>query len=137
MNPIPAANGLFGVYANNNAYFNFNEHNHVYLKWEFLELCEAARAERAVMIGAGEPGDFYNNRVEIITNSFVYAYWADALVGEHIQQKPALGIIDMPDSDAAIWIVIKDSEMYKENSAKIDQYQRIFENDQGFVVIRL
>ena len=136
MNPIPAASGLFGIYANNNAYFNYPENNIVYFGWDFIALCEAARAERIAQPGAAEPGDFFENRVEIITNSFHAVYWADALTGEHIKQKRALGIDEMPDSDAKIWIVIKGSDMYKENADQIDKYQKVFENDLGFVVIR-
>ena len=136
MNPIPAADGLYGVYSNNNAYFNYIEHNPVYFKWDFLELCGAAYSERQALTGAGKPGDFYTNHIEIITNDFHSAYWADALVGEHIQQKPVEGIYSLPAGDAAIWIVLTDSDMYRENAAVIDGYDRVFENGLGFVIVR-
>jgi len=128
VNPIYAANGLFGLYANNNAYFNYLEVNPVYFTWDFLKLAENARVAR------GE-GDFYTNKVEIIADHFNYAYWGQALVGEHIQQKP-VNIDFMPDSDAKIWIVIKSSELYKNNAEEISGYLKIFENDLGFVVVR-
>jgi len=136
MNPIPAANGLFGVYANNNAYFNFVENNPVYYRWDFLELADAAFRQRLALTGDGKPDGFYANHVEIITNSFQDAYWADALVGEHIQQKPVKGIYELPAGDQAIWIVMKHSALYKDNAALIDGYDRVFENGLGFVIVR-
>ena len=136
MNPIPAANGLYGVYSNNNAYFNFVQTNPVYYKWDFLELANAAFQERQSLIGEGKPSGFYANHIEIITNDFQDAYWADALTGEHIQQKPVQGIYSLPAGDAAIWIVLKDSGLYKENAALIDGYTRVFENGLGFVIVR-
>jgi len=136
MNPIPAADGLFGVYSNNNAYFRFIEHNPIYYRWDFLELTDAAFKERLVLTGEGKPAGFYANHIEIITNEFSDAYWADALTGEHIEQKPVQGIYSLPTGDAAIWIVLKDSDLYKENADLIDGYARVFENDLGFVIVR-
>ena len=136
INPIPAADGLFGVYSNNNAYFNYIYHNPVYYRWDFLELADAAYKERLALTGEGKPAGFYVNHVEIITNDFHDAYWADALVGEHIQQKPVQGIFSLPADDAAIWIVLKNSDLYKENAALIDGYDRVFENGLGFVIVR-
>ena len=136
INPIHAANGLFGIYSNNNSYFNYLENNIVYISWDFLELCENARVERYNQPGVNETGEFFGNRVEIITNSFHEAFWADALVGEHIKQKPIKGIVEMPDSDAPIWIVLKASDLYEENAEMIDQYPRVFENELGFVIVR-
>ena len=135
-NPVPAAEGLYGVYNNNNAYFNFIGVNPVYFKWDFLELCDAAFQERQALTGAGHPAGFYTNHIEIITNSFHSAYWADALVGEHIETKPVEGVYSLPAGDASIWIVLRDSDLYKENAALIDGYTRVFENGLGFVIVR-
>ena len=135
VNPIYAANGLFGLYANNNMYFSYPENNIVYFRWDFLELNEAARLERLKLSGSGESGDFNNNRVEIITNDFHAAYWSDALVGEFIQQRP-IYIDYLPSDEVKILIVLKNSKLYLENAASLDQYQKVFENQLGFVITR-
>ena len=135
VNPIYAASGLFGLYANNNSYFEYPENNIVYFRWDFLELCEAARIENLSLQRERPPGDFYGNRIEIITNDFHNAYWADALVGEHIKHKPAY-IDFMPSEEVAIWIVLRNSSLYQDNADVLDQFPRIFENELGFVIVR-
>jgi uncharacterized membrane protein len=135
MNPISAANGLFGIYANNNAYFNYPENDPIYYTKDFLTLCEAARTERGRQPGAGSSGDFYTNRVEIVTDAFRDAYWTDALVREHIEQKPVTGIETLPDGNATIWIVLKNSDLYRQHDGEIDALKRVYENDMGFVAL--
>ena len=135
VNPIYAATGLFSLYANNNAYFSYPENNIVYFRWDFLELCEAARKENLSLQRERPPGDFYGNRIEIITNDFHHAYWADALVGEHIKHKPAY-IDFMPSEEVSIWIVLRNSSLYQDNADVLDQLPRIFENELGFVIVR-
>ena len=132
INPVtvPAAGVSFQVYSTNNLYFSDLSKNVVYVDWDFVDLCKAARELR----GSTDASNFFENRVETVADDFKNAYWVDCLVNEHIEQQPVTGIFELPQGDAKIWVVFKNSELYKNNQAYIDSLPRAYENVEGFVV---
>ncbi|MDR1815085.1 MAG: hypothetical protein LBR00_00175 [Clostridiales Family XIII bacterium] len=131
INPVqtPASGVCFQVYSTNMLYLLDVGKNVVYLDWDFIELGAAARAAR----GESTAANYFENRVEPVCDAFEHAYWIDCLADEHIDQQPVTGLFALPESDAKIWVVVKDSELYKNNKARIYAYDRVFENDAGFV----
>jgi len=121
-NPQPAADVSFRVYATNLLYFappgDFNVINY---GWDFIDLCLEARR-------LSGPVD-EERRVEMVTEARKDTFWKDALTSQMLV--PHKG---MPKSASGLWIVLTDSQTYKDDPAFFDNMERLFENDLGFIV---
>ncbi|MDR1797154.1 MAG: hypothetical protein LBR44_06855 [Clostridiales Family XIII bacterium] len=128
---IPLAGACFQVYSTNNLYQTELPQNVVYVDEPFIDLCDHARTLR----GPSNDGSFNENRVGAVCDIFRDAYWVDCLVDEHIETQPVTGIFELPHDGEKIWVVLKDSELYKNNKDYVDGLERAYENEIGFVAL--
>ena len=121
-NPQPGADVSFRVYATNLLYFSPpGTYNVINYGWDFIDLCTEARRL------AGPVDE--NKRIQIVTENMKDTFWKDALTSQLLI--PHTG---KPDSTSGLWIVLKDSSVYKTDKAFYDGMDKLFENDLGFIV---
>jgi len=121
-NPQPGADVSFRVYSTNILYFTPpGEYNVINYGWDFIDLSTEARRL------AGPVDE--ERRIEIVTENMKDTFWKDALTSQFLV--PALG---KPESTSGLWIVLKESKAYAEDRAFFDSFERLFENDIGFII---
>jgi len=121
-NSQPGADVSFRVYATNLLYFRPpGVHNVINYDWSFIELCTEARR-------LSGPVD-EERHIEIVTENMKDTFWKDALTSQLLI--PRLG---KPESADGLWIVLKDSNAYFEDQGFYDSFERLFENELGFII---
>ena len=121
-NPQPGADVSFRVYATNALYFRPPGTNNVInYGWDFIDLSTEARR-------LSGPVD-EERRIEIVTENMKDTFWKDALTSQFLV--PRLG---KPESVSGLWIVLKESAAYKADKAFFDSFERLFENELGFII---
>jgi len=106
---------------------------------EFVELCGAAYDLRL-----GLDVSFYKNEVEVISDDISASLWGDALANERLivqQNAPTPGSgrytdrRTLPESSARIWIVLRNSQSYRQNHEYLESFTKKYENGLGFVIV--
>jgi hypothetical protein len=122
-NPQPGADVSFRVYSTNLLYFTppgvYNVENY---GWDFIDLCTQARKL------AGPPDE--EHRIGIVTgNSPRDGLWKDALTSQMLVPQPTAE----PGDKNGLWIVLYDSDAYRNGKTYYDGLAPLFENARGFV----